>query len=286
MKKSWLSILLLVFMTGFVMAAVNDCKLDVTLLNQDPYPAVQGDYVKLVFQVDGIDNPLCENVQFELLEQYPISFDPGTKHVVQIKGGTHVGTEYSSKLMIPYKVRVDSDALDGDNTIEVKYTHSAGSDSYYQTETFDLNVQDVRADFELFIKEYDPATSIMTLEILNIAESDVEAVTIDIPPQEGLLVKGARTNIIGDIDSMEYTTADFEIVPLEGELKLEISYSDSNGVRRVVQKGILYDSSYFSSRNGDEEGMSIMTIIIIVAVLFVVGYFLFKKFFFNGKRRR
>jgi len=285
MKKSVFVLVLIVFMTSFVLGAVNDCKLDVALLNQDPYPAVQGDYVKLVFQIDGIDNPLCENVELELLEKYPISFDPGANPIVQIKGGTHTGAEYSSVLMVPYRVRVDSDALDGDNTIEVKYT-SSGVSSSFQTETFDLNVQDVRADFEVFIKEYDYTTHIMTLEILNIADADVEAVTLDIPDQDGFSVKGAKTNIIGDIDSMEYTTADFEIMPSDGELLLKITYSDSNGVRRVVDKMISYDSSYFSARNGDDSGMSVTTILAIIAVVLVFGYWLVKKIFFNGKRRR
>ena len=43
----------MLLITGLVSAS---CVLDTTLLNQDPYPAVPGDYVNLVFQVTGLQS--------------------------------------------------------------------------------------------------------------------------------------------------------------------------------------------------------------------------------------
>ena len=134
------------------LALIAACDLDVTMINQDPYPAVPGDYVKLVFQVTGVENPECKSVSFELIEDYPISFDPGDSPLVEIKGGTYV-RDYSSYLIIPYKVRIDENALDGENDIEVKYGLT-GLDALHKLETFAIEVDDTRADFELHIDQY------------------------------------------------------------------------------------------------------------------------------------
>ena len=61
-------VFVLVLALSFVSASV--CELDVTMLNQDPYPAVPGDYVEIVFQIAGIENPECGRVVFSLYLNY------------------------------------------------------------------------------------------------------------------------------------------------------------------------------------------------------------------------
>ncbi|MEK6850524.1 MAG: hypothetical protein AABX85_03040 [Nanoarchaeota archaeon] len=60
-------------LTNFVHA--ESCSPTVTLLNQDPYPVIPGEYVKLVFQIEGLANSECGKVYFELIEDYPMKFD-------------------------------------------------------------------------------------------------------------------------------------------------------------------------------------------------------------------
>lgn len=268
MKRSGVILLALV-MLSFTVGAT--CNLDVSMVNQDPYPAVPGDYVKLVFQVTGTANPECKNVAIELLEKYPITFDPGESHVVKISGGTY-SRDYSSYLIAPYKVRLDGDALDGDNKIEVKFgTGSLNLSS--SLKSFNINVDDTRADFEVFIKDYDSATKTITFEILNIAKANVEALTLEIPRQGNIDIQGTNTNIVGDLDSNEYTTADFTAVPREGEITVKISYSDAINERRTMEKTISFDPDYFtpSDANGKRAWYTYLIYIIIIGG--VVYYF-------------
>ena len=74
------------------------CELGVSLINQDPYPAIPGDYVKLVFQVDGVDNSECGIINFQLLEQYPLIFDPDEEGKYTINSGTY-NKDFSSDLL-------------------------------------------------------------------------------------------------------------------------------------------------------------------------------------------
>ncbi len=272
--KRGLGVLLIVFLSTLVYA--EGCQLDISLINQDPYPAVPGDYVKVVFQIEGVENPECGIVSFQLLEKYPLIFDPETTPLTTINAGTHT-KDYSSYLMVPYKVRIDENTLDGDNPIEIEFSYQKGGSSSHESKQFNLEVQDVKADFEVTIKDYDFTTNIMALEILNIGESDIEALTIEIPDQKNIQIKGSYRNIVGDLDSNDYTTADFETLPQNGEIMLSIFYTDSINVRRNLQKTITFDSKYFENRNDSEKGISTGTYIIIFLVVGGIVYWIYRR---------
>ena len=87
MKKEVLPIIFALFLISIISAET--CNLEVSLLNQDPYPAIPGEYVEVVFQIEGIANAECGTVYFELLENYPIQFDPNTNGRVTIESGTY-----------------------------------------------------------------------------------------------------------------------------------------------------------------------------------------------------
>ena len=283
MKKSVIMLLLVLSITTVV--AETACNLEVTLLNQDPYPAVPGDYVKVVFQVDGVENPSCNKVSFELLEQYPIIFDPDQKRIYEIEAGTF-SKDFSSFLIAPYKVRVDEDALNGANPLEVKYQYDYRStaNEFYQTKQFNLEVQDVKADFEIYVKDYSYATNELTLEVLNIEESDVEALTLKIPKQDNIIIKGPNRLVVGDLDSNEYTTADFEATLKDGQFIVNLIYSDAINIRREMTKTINFDSSYFIDKKADQKTISLTTYIILGTIILLIIYFSYKKF--AKKKRR
>jgi hypothetical protein len=247
------------------------CELDISMINQDPYPAIPGDYVKVVFQIDGIENPECGTVTFAVKEDYPISLDPTVENPITINSGTFQRT-YSSFYLATYKLRVHGDAINGDNPIEVSY--KVGSTDYL--EEFNLYVQDTRADFEVNVKSYDYVTKELTLEILNIEKVDVEALTIEIPKQDGIQVKGANRKVIGDLDSNEYTSADFEATLPTGEtsLMVKVIYTDSINIRREITKEVIFDSSYFEGRNSDQKKTPWFWIIVIIAV---IAWFIYRR---------
>lgn len=275
MKKEIGLLLLTVSLLSIVSAT---CMLDVYMINQDPYPAVPGEYVKLVFQVDGLENKDCEEVMVELVPNYPIVLDPNSTTKVSANSGTFV-RDFGSHLIVPYRVRIDEDAVEGDNPIDVKVSYGDILASQKSTiiSQFNLTVEDLKADFEITIKDYSPSSNTLTFEILNIGESDIEALTLEIPEQENINVKGSYRNIVGDLDSSDYTTADFEAVPKKGEINIKILYTDSIHERRTLEKTVMFNPEYFEGRNSSQGGTSIWTWIIILIVVVVVIYWLYKR---------
>ena len=254
--------------------AYSPCDLNIELINQDPYPAIPGDYVKLVFQINGISNTECKQVTFELLEEYPLIFDANLNPVVTVNSGVYE-LDFSSFLIAPYKVRVDRGALDGDNPIEVRYKY--GLNNEYESKQFNLEVEDARVDFEIFVKDYNPTTKQITFEILNIGSSDIEGLTIEILPQEGIGVRGANTRIVGDLDSNEYTTADFDLEVDKENITLQVIYSDSTNTRRTLEKIVSFEASYFEIRPEDQKQTSPWTYFIVVIVVLGIAYYFYRR---------
>jgi len=273
MKKRGLMVMILTIVFLMPLVSAELCSLDATILTQDPYPAIPGEYVDVVFQITGIENTDCGQVTFELKEKYPITLDPGIVNPVIIQSGVYE-RNFNSFLTVPYNVRIDDDALDGDNPIEVVIT---SSNVGQQLKEFNLNIEDSRVDFEIFVKDYDFVTNIMTFEILNIGESDIEALTVQIPHQDSIDIKGPNRNVIGDLDSNEYTTAEFEATSDGGDIEVEIIYTDSINVRRSTKKIVSYDPEYFEGRKADSNGVGIGTYIFWIAVIGGIGYWLYRR---------
>lgn len=248
---------LVLFIFGLLFNAsafeTSGCNLDAALVNQDPYPGLPDSYVKAVFQITGLENPDCKKASFEIVEEFPFSLDPGVKNKIEIIGGAYI-RDFESAYLIPYKLRINKDALDGDNTIKaiLQFEKSDGQ-VVTQIEQFEINIEGIKVDFEVSVKEFDPLTNTLTFEILNIGEDNVEGLAVEIPKQEVIAVKGPNRNVVGDLDSNEETTFKYEALPKDGEIELRILYTDSLHERHALAKKVLYDTSYFTNRKKDEK---------------------------------
>jgi len=258
------------------MLSAQVCSLKFSMINQDPYPAIPGEYVKVVFQVDGISDEKCGAIEVELLEKYPISFDEADDSTIKFRSGFYE-KDFGSFLTAPFKVRVDENALDGDTPIEIRAKTGFTSAYSYITKEFLLNIENSNVDFEVHVKDYDYSTNTVTFEILNIGKNDVEALTVEIPKQDNIEIKGPNRNIVGDIDSNEFSTVDFEATIKNGEVKMNIIYTDSINVRRTTEKSVEFDSSYFSDRKADQKTTSKLNYVIGVVVILAIGYYFYRR---------
>ena len=277
MKKRIIASFILFVAVLFMLSSVTAiCSLQVSMINQDPYPAIPGDYVKVVFEIDGLENPDCGEITFGIKEDYPIYLDPNVENPITINSGIYQ-RNYGSFYLAPYKLRLDENALDGENPIEIYYSNSKSPTNIVKE--FNIEVRDIRADFEVHVKDYNYNTKELTLEILNIRKSDVEALTIEIPKQDSIEVKGANRIVVGDLDSNEYTTAKFEAILPKGETDININviYTDSINVRRELQKVVDFDSSYFIDRNKDKKSQPYWLYVLILAVIGIVIWRRIKK---------
>jgi len=295
--------------------------LKTTFVNQDPYPAETGGYVNLLFKLENWGTNKAENVTFELLPEYPFSLDTGISAINEL--GTVGGSQTAENaFLIKYKIRVDKDAVDGENKIGVRYTY--GNSMSYSLGTFNVTVSNPRTDFDVVAQ--DSTASSTTLAIANIGANDAYSVIVRIPEQENYGVTGTSASIIGSLTAGDYTLVSFQItsnavanisdrggritpgmgggtapnitfvnrtannisMTRGGKLAVEISYTDTLGIRRTVQKEVslqLGTASGATTRTQLTQGSQsqilsggLMYIVIgAVGIIIIVVFFKFSK---------
>ena len=275
MEKRGIVFLLAMFFFATTFASAL-CEIDVSLLNQDPYPAVPGEKMEAVFTISNIDSAECGTIEFEVINEYPFTVSPGFDNRYIFQSGTFT-KDYNSQKIIPIDYIVDNRALDGDTPIEVKYRHSVSSgSSNFLSKTFDIKIEDVKVDFEIFVSDYDFSTKEIKFEILNIGKADIEAVTIEVPKQEGIKVYGSNRENVGDLSSNEDTSSDLRMDINTNKVKLLVSYSDSIQVRRVVEKEITFDASLFEETK-ETGGKNYTNWIVAAVVIALILYFFMRR---------
>jgi len=266
-----------VFNTASGVVFIDMSYLQFTLVNQNPSSADPGGYVDLLFKIENWGTESAENVTFELLPTYPFSLDPGVSTVNNI-GTINSLQRGDDAYLIRYKLKVDKDALNGNNEIKLKYSDGGGSS--YSIVTFNVSVSNPRTDFDIVVQDS------TTLAIANIGSNTAYSVVVKIPQQENFRVTGTSASIIGNLNAGDYTLATFQMasttsianvsnisrrMPPTGafnvstsggkNLTVEISYTDLLGIRRTVQKEVSFDSVSESAKSIIQASQSSTSII-------------------------
>jgi hypothetical protein len=269
----------------------NNCNLEVELLNQDPYPAVPGEYVKVVFQVSGLDNSKCDGAKLRLVPTYPFSLDSGDE-LKEIDGNTYI-TGYKKTWMTGYKLRVDENAIGGENNIEIRYNPKTFEADFYLTEIFNITVEDARTSFDAVVQEYSGTE--ISIALANVGENTANAVIARIPQQDNYIASGTDGQMVGNLESGDYTIVGFEISPTRnsknsGVLQFQVDYTDSIGERRTTIMNLTVGSSAVTNTNttgfqprmggysqGTQETTNWIVIGIIAIIIIIILLILYAK---------
>lgn len=125
--------IILVLCLLMLIQAVNAQMLRVTFLNQDPDPVKSGDVVELRFQIENLREETRENVKVEIVPEYPFSLyeTGGLKDLGRIMG-REMGAD---AVAFKYKLKVDTDAADGNHPILLKM-YDGDSEIKYEDKFF------------------------------------------------------------------------------------------------------------------------------------------------------
>lgn len=259
-----LSVCFFCFSTNKVKANEKYTYLDITLLNQDPYPAQPDNYVDVVFKIENKGGSIANDVIVELLPKYPFSLDPGVDAVTDV--GLIRGSQYGEEsVFVKYKLRVDKDAINGENEIKLRYAYNTqGRWENYIEKEFNITVEDPRTDFDIAVQDYSYKTNSLTLAVSNIGDKNANSVTITLPDQSSIDIQGSNKNIVGGVDANDYTIASFKIIPKQdGPLVVKIEYTDSIGVRREIEKAVIFKASSYEQKITKTNGTDMRALIYI-----------------------
>ncbi|MFH1663526.1 MAG: COG1361 S-layer family protein [archaeon] len=184
----------LIFFVFLLAATVNAVNLDINSVTYSPSPAVPGGYFELWVVVKNTSNAESNPVKFILNLEYPFSLDPGTSNEKEL--GTVRGHD---NILVKFKVRIDSGALNGSYNIRLK-TEESGATS--KSSPYSIDVQRISPQIEII--------SVSPIEIAPGASSEVKLNLKNIGSGKAIDV------LVGSIEDRTVTTTG---VVVEREIK-------------------------------------------------------------------
>jgi hypothetical protein len=187
-------------------------ELSVVMTRYDPFPAETGKYMTLWIKVQNMGPVSAKNVTLELLDTYPFSLDASEDRAKTF--GEVLPTE---PVLVEYRVRVNNDALDGRNPIDLKVSTN-GRDFF--VESFDINVESKAIDFAIgsLLSEperlvSDSENSKLTLSLQNIGESTAKLVRAELMLPDGFTPSESYSDeySVGNIEAESSGNAIFYI---------------------------------------------------------------------------
>ncbi|MBW6442375.1 hypothetical protein K0A97_01170 [Patescibacteria group bacterium] len=274
-KRRGLKFYLIFLILIFSLTISSACTLDVILINQEPYPVSPGESVKVLFQVTGVGSSDCGLVRLKVMENFPFTIDPSMSPEKTIQSGVFaIGYNYNS-WTVPYTIRVSKDAERGLNELDILVSKNGATGGVIQS--FDIEIEEVKTEFEVYIRDYNSLSKTLTLSVMNVGKNNVESLLIELPEQETLDVIGSNKQTIGILDSNEDTTVRFSVSEVkEGRLKLIIRYNDVINERREVIKEISFNPKLFKLEE-EKKGLSFSNYFLIIVVIAIVGYCFYKR---------
>lgn len=269
-----------------------ECSLGITMINQDPYPAIPGEYVNVVFQISGVSSGQCDGARFELIQDYPFFLDDDDGLRI-LDDSTYI-KDYNNDWMIAYKIRVDENALDGTTILTVHYSPGNSDSGSYIEKKFDIEIEDSRTNFDAVIQE--TTDSETAIAIANIGKYTANSVVVRIPEQDYFKATGTSGQMVGNLEAGDYTIVNFALTRIpsknqeDNTLKFDIYYTDGLGLRRTVNMEISLGSENsvltnnisvpyqeFGGRNMRSSNNNIYLTLAIVLMVLIIGFVLYKK---------
>jgi hypothetical protein len=158
--------------------------ISVTLLNQDPDPVEPGSYVEIRWKVENFGDGDANNFTVELLPSFPFSLDANEDAVKSM--GTIKGLQADEwQHTVKYKVRVSNDAVEGVNTVKLKYSYMDSRNVRQQsTKEFDVEVRTLDATLGIDSITITPSVlepgknGQVQIKVKNLADSTLKQVSV------------------------------------------------------------------------------------------------------------
>jgi len=240
MVRSWGDLmrrLLVLIGMLILMLGVANAALSVDISKYQPYPAEPGKYLDVWVTAQNTDSYPLANTQVTLDPKYPFSFDPNTSVTKDI--GTLLG---GAEAVLQFKVRVDQNAVQGYNFLDVKYRSGNNEwttkriNVFVQTHDSILSVEKVSSQPETFVPG---KVTKVTFELKNMADSFLSDVNVKIDLSNASLpfapVDSTTEKRIYIIESGKTVFLNFSLAALPDatagiyKIPVVISYTDGTG---------------------------------------------------------
>ncbi len=233
-------------------APISGANFMVTMLKYEPFPVNAGDSFDLWIKVQNIGQADATNARFELAPEYPFtSTDSLVRDYGLINGLSSAYTIDqkidSTQVVLKFRVNVADNSPTGTQTLKFySMTNSKDSSSAKIETDIPIDIAKTKTDFDVKLKDLSPSES--SFVVSNIGQNDAKAVRVDVKKTDGVVIlSGEEPASLGDLSQGEFTVAHIAAVPnpssKDRTMTVQVSYTDTSGVRSTVEKTVSVDES-------------------------------------------
>lgn len=233
MKKLLIALLVMGLLAPLASADAVGGLITVGLYKYEPSPAEPGGYVDIWVSVENTKtSDIAEDVSCSFQDSYPFSLDSSEtalKNIGQIKPGYNA--------VIKYKMRVDENAVLGNNTVKVSCSSKGYADVLLEEEVY-VKPHDAVLSISSVSENYvEPGKSIIvTIKLKNDAEVTIKDISLklDLEDEDTPFAPVGSTSEkrVNPLFAMEETEVNFNIIsypsasPGVYKIPIELTYSD------------------------------------------------------------
>jgi len=179
MKKIFVLGLIFLFLVSVGHATRPDnAAIKVDSLKYEPYPVEAGQYFKVWIKVENYGNDEAEDATFILEPKFPFSLDSNEdaeRNIGQL--------DVAEEVVFEYLVRVDDNAVEGDNEIDFKFTTDGMA---WVTHTF-----------EIFVRTHDTMLNVQNVGVspAEVAPGEMTTLSIQLKNMADSLIKDLRAEL-------------------------------------------------------------------------------------------
>lgn len=221
MKTKIITLLvILAAFTGFT-AAQNSVNIDTQVIKTEPVPLETSEYADIWVEFRNTGSATARELEVNYTPTYPFSTDPDEKTTWNF-GEAVPGQEYQAHL----KVKVDENAVQGNNTLEFKVSTGNGNTITHKAPVevrSDNNILSVES-VELPENAVPGSSHEMKIELKNLADSSLKNVQVSLDLADTPVAAETSATTVTGIEPGENTSVSFN---------LDVDESAENGVHRI-----------------------------------------------------
>ncbi|MCD6398657.1 MAG: hypothetical protein J7L08_01945 [Candidatus Aenigmarchaeota archaeon] len=287
MKFNLLTLFLVILLIGGL-AVTPACAYDapgetpsfkINLLKYDPYPAEPGEYMTLWIEVYNTGTNEAKDVTFELEPEYPFSLD----------SNENATREYSSipglfTVVLQYKIRVDSNALNGDNEIKLKYKIGNGNWIEKKSDIY-VNKAPNKAELTPLFVSTDPlpypgGETELTIDLANVAPGSAYYIITE--AESPIATIPVNKVFVGTLDADDFDSLKFDlkinddVSPGRYPVYIKSYYKDED-YKKIETNGTVYIQIYTKEEVEKEltpKTSWYMYLVYIIVILVALKYFI------------
>ena len=138
-KLNVLVLLIVSLFSGLVFAETDSKAITVSLVNQDPDPAIAGDIVETRLGIENRGGEAAENLILEIIPEYPFTMIPGESNIKKI-GTIRAYQSGADMKIVKFKLRVDRDVTAGEYALKIK-EYEEGKESVSGIKSLSIDIK-------------------------------------------------------------------------------------------------------------------------------------------------